>query len=230
MWRRDPRYQISALALLLIPVVLLVASAASGASGSSYLGMPVLLGFFVGFGAHNDVAYDDTAFALHVSSGVPGWADRVGRLVPYGLMWAVAGSVYLVLAGWRSGRWDLLPAVLGVRVVLAAAGWGVSSVTSVLLPYPVPGPADSPFSTPPGSVGSSFLAQSLFLAVVLTIAAPSIGLGLWRLFDGPVWSGWAALGVGVVLGTLSLVVGVIRGGAYLDHNADRVLARLVASR
>ncbi|HEX2705405.1 MAG TPA: ABC transporter ATP-binding protein, partial [Candidatus Lustribacter sp.] len=42
MWRRDPRYQVSALALLLVPLVLLVASTASGASGTAFLGMPVL--------------------------------------------------------------------------------------------------------------------------------------------------------------------------------------------
>lgn len=232
MWRRDPRYQMSAVAIPLVPLVLLVAGFSGGEGASTvFLFMPVLLAFMVGFGPHNDVAYDDTAFWAHVASGVPGWADRLGRLVPYVLIWVVTTPVYVVFAGWRSGRWDLLPGMLGASVALAGVGWGIASVTSAMLPYPVPGPTESPFSTPPGSAGASLLAQSLFMGLALAFSSPVLAVLLWQVLgDAPGWSGWAALALGMVLAAVALLVGVRQGGAYLDRSGDRLLARLVRTR
>ena len=55
--------------------------------------MPIVC-LFLGWTVHNDVAYDNTAFWLHVASDVDGRADRLGRLAPplaIGLPVAVIG-------------------------------------------------------------------------------------------------------------------------------------------
>ena len=45
--------------------------------------LPVaVMALFFGWLPHNDVAYDSTAFWIHVASGVRGIPDRLGRLVP----------------------------------------------------------------------------------------------------------------------------------------------------
>ncbi|HON75871.1 MAG TPA: hypothetical protein PLQ23_12015 [Dermatophilaceae bacterium] len=227
MWRRDPRYRMSAVALPLVPLILLVTNRAwAGEAKEVALATPLVLAFFVGLGPHNDVAYDDSAFAAHVTTGVPGWADRLGRLVPYLVVLLLAGTAYVVAAGVMTGRWDAIPLVAGLTLGVAGAGMGIASLTSVLLPYPVPGPQDNPFSTPPGSVGSSFIAQMVFMASDIAVCAPGLALGLWWLTGGPAWARWASLAVSVVLGLAVLAFGIWRGGAYLDGNADRVLARV----
>lgn len=228
MWRRDPRYQMSAVILPFVPLILFIIQAGSGSEGGDLTTvMPLFLSFLMGFSAHNDVAYDGTAFALHVASAVPGWADRLGRLVPYLVVWGVTAPVYLVVALARSGRWELAPALVGGSVVLALGGWGISCLTSALVPYGVPGPTDSPFSTPPGSIGASFLAQTVFSLICLALSTPALGLGLWQMFGGPTAAGWGALAYGVVVGPLALWLGATRGGRYLDTNGDRLLEKLV---
>ena len=117
-------------------------------------------------------------------------------------------------------RWDAIPLVAGLHL------WHrYGSLTSVLLPYPVPGPGQ-PVLHPPGSVGSSFIAQMVFMASDIAVCAPGLALGLWWLTGGPAWARWASLAVSVVLGLAVLAFGIWRGGAYLDGNADRVLARV----
>ncbi|MEO6144321.1 MAG: hypothetical protein ABIP19_10110, partial [Dermatophilaceae bacterium] len=80
-WRRDPRYLSSVVLMLLLPLGLLVAPLTGGGSGWT-LAMAPAAGFLLGWSTHNDIAYDGTAFWGHVTAGVSGRADRIGRLVP----------------------------------------------------------------------------------------------------------------------------------------------------
>ncbi|MEO6144276.1 MAG: hypothetical protein ABIP19_09885, partial [Dermatophilaceae bacterium] len=80
-WRRDPRYRSSVVLMLLLPLGLLVAPLTGGGSGWT-LAMAPAAGFLLGWSTHNDIAYDGTAFWGHVTAGVSGRADRIGRLVP----------------------------------------------------------------------------------------------------------------------------------------------------
>src|SRR5690606_346903 len=98
-WLRDPRYSGAIAVVPLIPV--------AGAPCAAWL---------LGFSVSADVAYDHTAFALHVSSGVPGRADRWGRALPVLVAGGAVTVLFAVVSVAVAGRWDLLPAILGVSV------------------------------------------------------------------------------------------------------------------
>ena len=65
----------------LLPAGLLVPGIGSG-STLALVGMPLASAYLIGWGQHNDVGYDSTAFWMHVTSGVDGVSDRLGRLFP----------------------------------------------------------------------------------------------------------------------------------------------------
>ena len=137
--------------------------------------MALLAGYLLGWGTHNDLAYDGTAFWLHVSTGVPGRADRLGRLAPTAVLGAVLVPGYAVLSSAVTGRWSMLPADLGAGVALLLSGFGVASVLSALKPYPVPAAGDSPFSPPPGAMGVTLVVQLVAGIAVTLLSAPVAG-------------------------------------------------------
>ena len=74
-WRRDPRYLSSVMLMLLLPLGLLVSPLTGGSSGWT-LAMAPAAGFLLGWSTHNDIAYDGTAFWMHVTTGVSGRAGK----------------------------------------------------------------------------------------------------------------------------------------------------------
>ena len=152
-WRRDPRLNFPALITTLFPAGLLFAWYL-GDSELALVGMPLASAYMIGWGQHNDVGYDSTAFWLHVASGVDGVSDRVGRLYPSMVLGSVCVPGYAVLAAALGGRWDLLPAMLGAGAALLLSGLGVASVTSSVKQYRCPGPARVPSRHRPGEPAS----------------------------------------------------------------------------
>ncbi len=57
-------------------------------------------------------------------------------------------AVTLPLAVVAHGRWAIFPAMVGVCAALFLAGLGLSSISSVVAPYAVSRPGDSPFQQP----------------------------------------------------------------------------------
>ncbi len=116
---------------------------------------------FLGWTVHNDVAYDNTAFWLHVASdvdgsrrpprppraapgdGTPGRRDRLDR------------------DGGDHGNWAALPGLLGVSLGVLLVGLGISSVISARFPYPVVRPGDSPFAQPQSAGTAGAIVQSV---------------------------------------------------------------------
>jgi ABC-2 type transport system permease protein len=211
----------------LLPLVLLVPAA--GGSDAWLLGMAPLMGYLLGWGMHNDLAYDGTAFWLHVSTGVAGRADRVGRLVPTAALGLVLVPGYAVLSSALTGRWQMLPADLGAGLGLLLAGFGIASVVSVLAPYPVPASGDSPFATPPGATGVSLLVQLVSGVAAAILSAPALALWLAAL-GGSGWLGWACLLVALVLGSACVVVGVQQGARIYERRAPDLLSDLARIR
>ncbi|KGM13937.1 hypothetical protein N869_07885, partial [Cellulomonas bogoriensis 69B4 = DSM 16987] len=226
-WAADPRYLSAMLASVALPlVIVLLLGAVVEAPAAVVLSIAPLMGGTIGWGRHNDVAYDGSAFWMHVVARPAGWTDRAGRAAAV-LAWAVPLVVLVgVLAGVTSGRPDLGVAAVGAGVGVLLTGLAVSAVSSASLVYPVPQAGGNPFAAPAGSLGAGLVAQLVTSLVTLVLASPVLLVYAAALWWDPVMA-WVALGLGVLGGGALLAVGVVLGGRVLDRRAPRLAARLV---
>ena len=82
-WFRDRRYIVNILVIPVAAAITAVPLLIAGVPLEIVALVPVpFAALFLGWLPHNDVAYDSTALWMHVASGVRGWSDRIGRLVP----------------------------------------------------------------------------------------------------------------------------------------------------
>lgn len=220
-WLRDPRYLMN---LVVVPV-------AAGAVAVPLLivGVPVeyialvpapLVALFLGWLAHNDLAYDSTALWMHVASAVRGAADRFGRLVPVLVLGLAALGVVVPVSIVVHGRWAVAPALIGVCTSLFLCGLGLSSLSSVLAPYAVSRPGDSPFQQPQRTHGG--LAQSVVLIGAIVLTAPALWFG-WLTLSADTAYAWLSLLSGLGVGLLVLAGGVAGGGAVFDRSGGRLM-------
>lgn len=224
-WARDPRYRVALFAIPIAPLVMLLAFWVAGADLRvlSLVPLPVIL-LLLGWSQHNDVSMDSTAIWEHVASGIRGRADRAGRLAPVlmlGVPIALIGSSLTVTV---LGDWRVLPAVVGMNLSVLFVASAVSSVFSVLMPYPATRPGDSPFVQPQWSGSGSGLAQTLSILIALVLAVPPVWFSVIAFIDvGFVQNMWA-LAFGVGYGALALLLGVFIGGWIFDRSGPELIA------
>jgi ABC-2 type transport system permease protein len=222
-WGRDPRYRVSLIMIPITPVLMIMPLLFVGVPVPLLALIPVpVMCLFLGWSLHNDVAYDNTAVWLHVASGTRGRADRWGRLFPalaVGVPVLVIGSV---ISAAVNGSWYVLGGILGVSASLLFAGMGFSSIMSARFPYPVVRPGDNPFAQPQSTGATTALVQSFSFFASLILSLPAIvfaGLGfVWS----PNWF-WASLAAGVVVGLLSLWLGVLWGSRIFDRRGPELV-------
>jgi ABC-2 type transport system permease protein len=225
-WRIDPRYVAQVVGAVAMPTILGgVAVAAFGASGPWLFAVPVVLSVTIGWGRHNDLAYDASAVWLDIVSGVRGAEVMRGRLLATA-GWATPAVVAMsVVAAAITGRWDALPAVVLVALGVLGVGLGIASISSILLPYRVPAPGESPFGAEPGTIGASLGAQaasSLVTGVAVPIVvAPLVAALVW---GGPWWP--LAAVVGVVCGVAGVWGGTRVAGALYERRQGRLIGML----
>ena len=245
-WRTDPRYLVQFLSALLLPVVIVLGPAlnssrfsagvngqpmdisfALGHAPAPLLFMAPALAVFMGWAIHDDLGLDSTALWSHISAGISGAHDRLGRVVG-AAVWQVPAlvAIDLLMVVW-TGRWDALPAVTGACLALYGCALAWSCLTSVLLPYETLAPGDSPMRS--RTSGTAFLAALIQMAAILLLLAvcsPVLGAAVYSVVQGaPVW-GWVALVAGVVWCGLLLWGGVVVGGRMLDRRGPQVLATI----
>lgn len=222
-WLRDRRYIMN---IIVVPVagvltVLPLMVAGVPIEVAALVPVPVMALFF-GWLPHNDVAYDSTALWTHVASGVRGLPDRLGRLVPVLLVaipvLAIAVPLSLVLVG----DWTLLLPLVGLGSSLLFSALGVSSIVSVVAPYAVSRPGDSPFQQPqrPSSRGTYGPAIALLGAIVLSV--PTIWLFAATIVEGSAYAP-ATFWVGLILGVVVLVAGAVIGGRIFERSGERLM-------
>ncbi|GAB2456783.1 hypothetical protein [Xylanimonas ulmi] len=228
-WLRDPRYSTSIVIVPLLPVVL--AFAARGADGGAsgvVLALAPLTAWVLGFSISADIAYDHTAFALHVATGVEGRADRWGRVIPVLVVGAPLTVAYGVLSAAITGHWPWLVPILGLSLGTIAASAGVSSAVSAHWLYPVAKPGESPLKQPQGSAGATMLAQAVASGLTMAVSAPAIALTLLAILLPSPALGWVTLLVAPVLGVVVLVLGVRWGARRFDQRAPELLQRVLS--
>ena len=227
-WRRDPRLNFPAVITSLLPAGLVLAWH-FGDSELALVGMPLVCAYLLGWGQHNDVGYDSTAFWLHVASGVDGTSDRVGRLFPSMALGAVLVPGYALAGSALGGRWDLLPATLGVGLALLLSGFAVASVTSAVKQYPCPARGRAPSPPRPGARGSPSSCRPWSGRASWSWRCPRSASGPW---PGSVTAGppGRALVLGPTLGAVVMVLGVRLGARLFEQRGPELLQDLVRVR
>jgi ABC-2 type transport system permease protein len=228
-WVRDPRYAQSLIVIPLVPVMLFFYSGNMGSMGVlNALGPIVAL--FLALSIYTDVSYDNTAYALHLSTGVSGRDDRLGRVVALAVF-AVPVSVLLTVASvWFTNSWQVLPGLLGLVFGLLFSGFALSSVLSGRFVFPVPAPGENPFKARPGGGFMLMLATFATWGGLTVLVLPEAVLAVIGFVTGEAIYGWLALACGLVLGLGMLVVAVRWGGSVLDRRGPELLVQLQAGK
>lgn len=129
---------------------------------------------------------------------------------------------------WLAGRWDLVPAVVGLSIAFLGAGFGLSCVQSVILPYPVARLGDSPFTNPPGATGITIAAQRVASLGTAVLSAPTLVL-TWPTWAGHEWAPlWPARPVasGIAIGMGLFLLGLRIGSRVYERRGPELLQSL----
>jgi ABC-2 type transport system permease protein len=232
-WFRDPRYSAGLVISPLLPLVFVFAGSQAG--GTGILGVALGLGgalaaFLLVWSISSDISYDNTAFALHLSAGVPGVADRAGRAIAAALLALPLGILYSVAGAALSGNWALLPATLALTLGVVGSGAGLSSVFSSRFTMNVPLPGESPMKSKPGNNFSAVLVQMAGFAGIAVLLLPEIVLSAIALATGAAIFGWISLAVALVLGSTLMVVGIRLGARQYNERGPELLLAVSADR
>ncbi|WP_262406070.1 hypothetical protein [Protaetiibacter sp. SSC-01] len=224
-WLADPRYSRNLLIVALLPA--LFGFALGGrVEGALFAFVVVLPAVLLGLVPYADVSYDGTAFASVLATGVTGRADRLGRLLGAATAALPLLVVVAVVTVGFSGRWDLLPAVLGCALGAELAGLGICAISSAYLVIPVPAAGDNIFKRVPGQSFWVGLALMGFTFLAALLVSPAIVLAVLAAFQGSALLSWLALVVGLVIGVGAAAAGVALGGRAFDRTAPELLARI----
>ncbi len=223
-WGRDPRY---ALAVVIVPVLAIVFYVLDPHGGVLLLIGPIAA-YLMGWGISADVAYDGTAFWTHVATPLRGSVDRLGRVLAAGAIAVPAVLVLSVGSALVAGRPHAVPALLGLSFGVLLTSLGAASVLSALVVYPVQLPGENPFQTKQGASAASLVSQLGGWLAVVALCLPEIVLAVVAVRGGSVALGWVTLAVGLLLGSVLLVIGVRLGGRTLDRTGTDLLRRIVA--
>lgn len=222
-WFRDRRYIVNVLVIPIAAAITVVPLVVAGVPLELAILVPVpFAALLLGWLPHNDLAYDSTAVWMHIASGMRGVSDRVGRLVPVLLIGVPLLAVAVPVAISIHGRWALLPAMVGVCAALFFSGLGLSSVSSVVAPYPVSRPGESPFQQPERTTSTGALSQGLVMLGAVLASAPALWYGwiaLTRDVEAAIPSLWAGLAAGLGV----LLIGVAAGSILFARRGGRLM-------
>lgn len=221
-WLRDRRYIVNVVVVPVAGVLTVFPLLIAGVPLEVAALVPVpVMALFFGWLPHNDVAYDSTAFWTHVASGVSGLADRLGRLVPVSLIAVPVLAVAIPITLAVTGSWHLLLPLTGVAASLFLAGLGLSCISSVVSPYAVSHPGDSPFQQPQRSASRGSFGQAGAFIGAIALSAPTIWLFATTSAQGS--SGIAAFWTGLLTGIGVLAIGAAVGGRIYDSGGERLM-------
>lgn len=222
-WLRDRRYIMNIVVVPIAGVLTVLPLVVAGVPLEIAALVPVpVMALFFGWLPHNDVAYDSTALWTHVASGVRGIPDRLGRLVPITLVAVPVLAVAVPLTLLLTGEWRLLLPLTGVAASLLLAALGISSVVSVVAPYAVSRPGDSPFQQPQRAGARAGYGPAAAFLGALVLSAPAIWLFALTVAEGDAY-GPACFWAGLATGVGALLLGVVIGGRIFERSGERLM-------
>ncbi|MFB7251712.1 hypothetical protein [Microbacterium sp. NPDC056234] len=222
-WLRDRRYIVNIVVVPIAGVLTVFPLLVAGVPFEVAVLIPVpVMALFFGWLPHNDIAYDSTAFWVHVASGVRGLPDRFGRIIPVFLVAVPALAIAVPVTLALTGDWRLLLPLSGLAVCLFFAGLGFSSIVSVIAPYAVSRPGDSPFQQPQRAASRGAFGQAGVFVGAIAVAVPTIWLFALAVLEGGdhLWTAfWVGLGTGIGV----LLLGTAIGGRIFEHSGERLM-------
>lgn len=226
-WRRDPRHLANLAALLVLPgMIVAMQLAQREPSDLVVVFAPLVASLLLGSIIAMELAYDGSAIALHIHTGVRGRDDRSGRLLAAGALVVPMLLLVSVASVAIAGRWDLLVATLAMTLGVAVIVGGVASWISVFWPGHAPPPGANPFGKGSSGGFEALVAFAVLSGLSLLASAPVLAAGIGSLWIG--WLRWVALLLAVVLGGLATWLGVAVGGRALDRRWPEVLKSVTA--
>lgn len=215
-WRRDPRYLTSLVSVVIVPVVFTF-SLKDSAFGP--MAAPVMLAAMIGPTLMTDLAYDNSAFWVHVSSGIPMRADRWGRVFAFGVL--IVPLLVLLLLGSAivSGHWDALAWGTALSVAVLGVSCGLACAAGAYYPGTAPPPGANPFAV---KSGGGIAVVAVMLGCWLTTALLCLPVIVLILFGLSA----IALPVGFLVAAVVLVAGVRMGAARMERTAPEILTRV----
>lgn len=228
-WFRDARYARQLVIVPMLPVLMLLWSSATGVEGIGIAAGPAVAGLLP-LAVFAGISFDGTAFAAHLAAGVRGRDDRVGRLAAMLVIAAPATLAVQLVVTTVLGRWESLPALIGMSLGVLLTALGVVAVSSAILVIPVPRAGRNPFAGAAGAGMASIAGSYAVTGLTIALASPEVVLGILSVVLRSAALGWVALAAGLVLGLTVLLAGVRMGGAMLDRRGPELLARLKALR
>lgn len=222
-WFSDRRYVVNVLVIPVAAAVTVVPLLLAGVPLEIAVLVPVpFAALMLGWLPHNDLAYDSTAVWMHIASGMRGISDRIGRLVPVLVIGIPLLAVAVPVAISLHGRWALLPAMVGVCASLFLSGLGFSSISSVVAPYAVSRPGESPFQQPQRTTSTGAVAQGLVMLGAVVVSAPALWCA-WIALSRDVEAASLALWAGLATGIGFLIIGVTAGSLVFRRRGGRLM-------
>lgn len=221
-WVADRRYLANVAIIPVAGLLPLIPLAVAGVPGHVLAMIPLpIIAAFLGWLAHNDLAYDSEAVWIHLVTGVRGLSDRIGRLIPLTFVAVPMLALTVAATAFALDRWSIVPELAAMAACLYLSGLGFSSIASVVTPYAVARPGDSAFRQPQRTGARGVLAPSIALFAAIAVSFPTLIAG-WRTMLGgapqtdPVLLGWGT-------GAAVLVVGVGIGALLFDRRGHRAM-------
>lgn len=224
-WFKDARYGASIVLVPALVVMMLFFHLQTGQVWMLY-GLGPLIAWALGLTISADISYDNTAFALHVTAGLDGMADRLGRAVAlctFAVPLILLGTTLPLILTGNAGHLMLLTFLsLGMFVTFV----GASSFVSARMTYPVPKPGENPFHTPPGASGRMMLVQfGSFLVISVLMMPEVILLIIWGITEAA-WMGPVTAVFGLFKGVLLLGTGIWLGAKVYDRSQPELFQQV----
>ncbi|WP_347756682.1 hypothetical protein [Agrococcus sp. ProA11] len=235
---RDPRHLVNVIGVPLVPLLVLgmnrvvsvsfespsvdAAPDLGAAAGIGAMLMPLFGALVLMTIAQLDAAYDNSAVAAHVLTGISGTQDRAGRALGMVALFGPLLIATALVSTAIAGRWDLLPGSLGATLGTAGVVVGVGAAISPWMPGQTPAPEASPFGAGSSGGAQALLGALVMMAATLTVGAPAIGTAIASAWIP--WLGWLSLALGLAVGALAIWLGVRLGGRALDRRWPELLA------
>jgi ABC-2 type transport system permease protein len=241
-WWRDAKRRANLITIavigVLVPVILTAGGGRvtididgeemTGLIGTSTTSLHVTMLFVGAFAASvlaNQFGFDGTAYAAHLTSGVPGRRELRARAAGHAILVVPVLVVVGAVAAVMLGDPGVAPATWGVMFAGYGTGVAVNTYVSILAAYPLP-ETSNPFATASGSGVAKSLLALVAVAVAYLVAAPVLALAAAL---GDAWP-WLAVPAGLGYGLAATALGTYLAGDVLDHRAPELLAAVTPNR